>query len=244
MLDFIKNFIKTNPMAYDFINRFRPINDPVDCWLNDFSILNNKKIKFIQVGANDGLRWDHIRRFVVRDKWSGVFVEPVFPVFTILKKNYEYLKRSNLYFENCLISSKSGFVDFYTYSDSFLHSLPIEKKMFYYRKSSMDRSALKQNLSGFLDDNNQIDCHKTPSKKLEAIWEKYFKNGVVDLVFIDAEGHDDEVIYSIDFDKRLPRSIVYESHNLGSRQETLKDFLASHNYTLLPLGGDTVAYLK
>lgn len=58
MLSFLNDFIKTKPRIYDYLNAMRPIKDDVSVWLDDFSKSNNKMLNFIQVGANDGLRWD------------------------------------------------------------------------------------------------------------------------------------------------------------------------------------------
>lgn len=45
--------------------------------------------KFVHIGANDGKTGDPIWKYVKRDKWRGVFVEPISSMFEKLKKNYE-----------------------------------------------------------------------------------------------------------------------------------------------------------
>lgn len=241
MINFIKSIIKKYPKIYDYINSFRPIVDDVEIWIDTFS-RTNKRLNFIQVGANDGLRWDPLRRFILRDGWSGVLIEPIFPVFKMLKNNYSYVK-NDLVFENCIISNHDGFIDFYTVSDEFLKNLSTEKKLFYLRKSSI----YKDNLSRHVGDINSADCivsYQVRCLKLDFIIDKYFFDKNLDLVFIDAEGHDDDVIKSIDFNKCKPRAIFYESHNLGSKNEQIKLLLSSNGYEIIQFKGDAVGILK
>lgn len=244
MLKAVKDFIKTKPRIYDFLNALRPVNDEVSLWLDKFSKANRGQLKFIQVGANDGLRQDVLRRFILRGKWKGVLIEPLPPVFELLKANYASASKCELSFENCVISQKTGFVDFWTYSDNFLKHRSVEDQLFWLRKSSLDQKAVKNSLLGVCDSdlcNELVVCCRVPSFPLCSIIEKYFQDGQVDLVFIDAEGHDDEVIRSIDFDKSTPKAIVYETHNLGSKNNEVRAFLRERGYTVTQLRGDAVA---
>jgi hypothetical protein len=81
MLKIIKDYIKKKPRLYDFLNSIRAIDNELELWIEKYSKSKNKPINFIQVGASDGLRWDPIRRFVIRDKWKGVLIEPIKPVY-------------------------------------------------------------------------------------------------------------------------------------------------------------------
>ncbi len=240
-LRMLKNFIKTKPPIYDYLNSMRPVRGDVAVWLDRFSKVNSRKIKFIQVGANDGLRWDPLRRFILRGRWAGVLIEPILPVYELLKANYFYATQCKLHFENCVISTNLDCVDFWTYSDSFLQSLDIEDRLYYLRKSSLDKKAVEISLIDFSKPHDKMVCYKVPSLPLSAIIEKYFFDHIVDLIFIDAEGHDDEVIRSIDFARCLPRAILYESHNLGRRNDEIKVYLTSMGYTVTQLAGDAVA---
>src|SRR5690606_37180184 len=42
---------------------------------------NNPELNFIQVGANDGFNHDPIHKFIRRDGWKGVLLEPQKAVF-------------------------------------------------------------------------------------------------------------------------------------------------------------------
>ena len=108
MFQKIKDFIKTKPRLYDLFNERRPLAEELEIWIDDFSKTQKRAINFIQVGASDGLRWDPVRRFIIRDKWNGVLIEPLEPVYNMLVNNYAYVKQNNLKFENCAISKEKG----------------------------------------------------------------------------------------------------------------------------------------
>ena len=241
MLSFVKDFIKTKPILYDFFNSYRVLDDELEQWIDQYSKSHNRPINFIQVGASDGLRWDPIRRFIVRDKWKGVLVEPLKPVFEILVENYSYLKNDDLKFENCAISGQDTQIDIWTYSPGFLKDLSIEEKLFYLRKSSLDKGQVEKHLEEIENRDNFLKCYETNSRPLEEIIEQYFSDKIIDLIFIDAEGFDDQVIRTINFNKCKPRSIVYENHSLGEKNKAIEEFLSEKGYETKIINGDTVA---
>ena len=66
-------------------------------------IFDNQKIKcLIQIGANDGSRFDELNIFIKKYKIKSVLVEPINEYFEDLKKNYKNFE--NVYFENSAIT--------------------------------------------------------------------------------------------------------------------------------------------
>ena len=244
MLKLVKDFIKTKPKLYDFFNEIRTLDDELELWIDKYSQSRNRPINFIQVGASDGLRWDPIRKFIIRDNWNGVLIEPLKPVYEMLRSNYSYVKNNNLKFENCAISDKGGSIDFWSYTDQFLSSLSIEDRLFYLRKSSLHKTQVEKSLTGIDNYERCITCYETPCLPLENIIDRYFPGEIIDLIFIDAEGFDDTVIRTIDFKKCTPKTIIYENHNLGSRNEIIENYMLENGYSIQKIGGDTVAELN
>ena len=70
-------------------------------------IFNNNNIKsLIQIGANDGKRFDQISKFIKNNnELKAVLVEPVKKYFEQLKENYKGFK--NIKFENSAISKNN-----------------------------------------------------------------------------------------------------------------------------------------
>ncbi|VAW71542.1 hypothetical protein MNBD_GAMMA12-3561 [hydrothermal vent metagenome] len=242
MLAMLKDYIKSKPWLYDFLNSKRPITDDVEIWLDGFTKNNRKPINFIQIGASDGLRWDPFRRFIIRDKWNGIFVEPLPYVFEILKSNYAYRKKQNLKFVNAAISTNDNdHIDIWSYSDDFCNSLSLEGSLFYLRKSSLDKKHVESSLQSFDTIDDKIECFRVKCLSINSLVEEYWGNNQLDIILIDAEGHDDKIVRTIDFKKLNPKAILFESHNLGTRKQEIHDYLSENGYTVSNVGGDSVA---
>ena len=202
----------------------------------------NRTVNFVQIGTNDGLRWDPVRRFIIRDNWNGVLVEPLPPVFEMLKANYSHVTNRKLIFANVAVSSSDQeAIRFWSFSEDFCKSLSIEDRLYYLRKSSTDRDMVAANLRDFEQIDDKIQAYDVPCLTVNSLIDQYWDGPEIDLVFIDAEGHDDQVVRGIDFTRIHPRAILYESHNLGERKQELRKYLEANGYTVTDLVGDTVA---
>lgn len=87
-----------------FLETFFP--DPIDRFLRDF-FLNNQKIKFIEVGANDGITWDPLFKFVKKFKWEAILIEPHPAYYKELTENYKNINPGKIHFENVAISIRA-----------------------------------------------------------------------------------------------------------------------------------------
>ena len=146
----LKDFIKTKPRLYDLARRVYPARSSAAMFFNQFSRVRNGQVNFIQVGANDGLRSDPIRPFIVRDKWRGVLVEPLPSVFSTLVQNYRYIRGAELVFVNAAVGPSSGEnLSFWTYSDEFLAGRSLESRLKYLRLSSFNKEHVLKELGPY-----------------------------------------------------------------------------------------------
>jgi len=242
MFKSITDFVKTKPRLYDFLNSLRPISGEVESWLENYSKANHGKVNFIQIGASDGLRWDPFRRFIIREKWNGVFVEPLPNVFSILKSNYAYMKNQKFGFVNAAISTgENDHIDIWSYSEEFCNTLSLEERLYYLRKSSLDKKHVEASLQEFDDVSSKIVCFRVKCISINELIEQYIGNNKINLILIDAEGHDDMIVRTIDFERFQPDAILFEAHNLAARKQKIHDYLKEKNYTVTNIGGDSVA---
>lgn len=211
--------------------------------MDDYSKNKNGDISFIQIGASDGMTWDPIREFIVRDKWSGILVEPHPLVFEKLKRNYDYLENSNLVFVNVAISEETvQSVDFHTFTRDFLAKFPAAEQITYLQKSSFDRSVIEKAVPP--DETDAISTISVRAETLTGLLDSNWKWGPIDLLVIDAEGHEISVLASLNLDKYQPGLIYYESHHLDpAAAARLEDKLTQYGYCLTQMEGDTVARL-
>lgn len=224
------------------LNSRRPIVDDVEVWLDNFSKQNNGQVNFIQIGASDGLRWDPFRRFIIDNKWNGLFVEPLPNVFDILVNNYAYVKNQDLRFVNAAISiDDSEYIDIWSYSEEFCNSLSLEEKLRYLRKSSLDKKHVESSLASFEDIASIVKCFRVKCISINSLISEYSADNQVDLFLIDAEGYDDKIVETINFELTQPKAILFEAHNLGERKKKISSFLEGKGYVVTDIGGDTVA---
>jgi FkbM family methyltransferase len=191
-------------------------------------------LKFIQVGANDGVMGDPISKFVRRYPWRGVLVEPQPDVFDRLKSNYA-AQSDRLIFENVAISPTRGQLDMYRAPATLRgDSGPASGVV------SVDPKVAAAQLRIPID---QLERFTVPCLPLDDLVKKY-DWGDVDILTIDAEGKDCEVLLSLDLAATTPAIVQFEHGHLSPQDiDRAVGRLASHGYRVL-YGGyqiDTVA---
>lgn len=85
------------------------LNIPVE---RIFKMAGEANIKtFVQIGSNDGIKNDPLHRYIKKNNWKGILVEPDKANFTKLKDNYSQM--NGLLFENVGIGPERGEMLFY-----------------------------------------------------------------------------------------------------------------------------------
>ena len=173
-----KNFIK--------IERSIATNDSLSLDLILLNIFNKKKIAgLIQVGANDGLRFDNINKYIKKFKPNSILVEPIKDYFNELRKNYKNFE--NIFFENVAISVNEQINYLYKVNLKDLHKYDEHIKGI----SSFDiKHLIKHGVK-----KNHIVKEETKSISIVDLFEKYNFN--IDLLLIDAEGYDAEIVIDL-----------------------------------------------
>jgi len=232
---FPKDSITRARLYSRFLWKYFP--DPVDKFLIEFSE-KNKSIKFIQVGANDGISFDPVYKFVKKYNWSGVLIEPLQPYFDELKRNYFKIKNHNLYFEKCAISKYFGNETIY-----FISNLTGKEKDYEVLKaiSSFNRNHVLRYIGG--RKTLEIKSAEITVTTLEDIIEKYHYHDF-NILIIDTEGFDFEIIKTINFKEIKPDIILYEHIHLSEdERKTCMKLLKLNGYKSFEDGINTLAYM-
>jgi FkbM family methyltransferase len=192
------------------------------------SILNNiDNCFFIEVGANDGIYLDPLYPYIIKNNWSGILIEPNHIVFEELKNNYK--NTNNLFFENCIVSDKSGMVDFYYNGDN-ITTLHNTLSYNYAKNNFKEDLKIVPTLSLTFDD--LIQKHNV--KK-------------VDVLMTDVEGYDLDLLKTFPFNNIKPKVIISEHAHLYHQNQTLEDiinFLGNQGYEYYINDSDIVGILK
>lgn len=196
---------------------------------------NNNDLFFVQIGANDGVIYDPINKFVTQYNWAGVLVEPVGHYFEQLKKNYA--DNPNLVFENAAISDINEIRDFYRIQEGldFLPEWCNGLGTFNVDVLLSHKWAIP-NLEDYVV-KEQVACITLAELLSKHAIQK------IDLLLIDTEGYDYQILQQINFSHNKPGILLYE-HQYISKQERAEceRLLKQYGYQLSHHLGNTLAY--
>lgn len=216
--------------------KYKQINIFENILMREFLSYKNRENFFVvQVGANDGNFADPLSQLIKTHRWNGILIEPQPDVFDKLKKEYKS-EADLLQFENIAISSKPGTLPLYRLRRTDLNT----SKNYQLSVSSVSATLTAKQLRVKKSDLEKIEV---PSKTLTSVIEKY-KVKRIALLQIDTEGHDFEVLRSLDFNRFRPKIIQFEHAHLSSKLcNQAIELLVENGYSIF-WGGrqhDTVA---
>jgi FkbM family methyltransferase len=196
-------------------------------------IAAGQKVQFIQIGANDGVRNDPIRKLVVKHRLSGLFVEPLPDLFARLQANYA--GQPDLLFEQCAVGDHDGTTTLYRIQPD--PGLPEWLQGI----ASFDKRHLSARKFGIAN----LERHVVPVNiqvlTLDSLLKKHGLRGC-DLLQIDTEGYDCRIVQSALRAGLRPSIIHYEFvHTDPSERVHCKQELARCNYSFVDVGTDTIA---
>jgi FkbM family methyltransferase len=227
---------------------YKPGEDTIFSFTDRFS-KSRQQVTVVQIGANDGIHNDPVHRFIKRDKWTGVLLEPQSYVFEKYLKPL-YAKNKNITVLNAALDTADGTKPIYkvAVSDSrwahgltsFNRSILEEavKSGYIERQAKKEGTVLPDNKEKYIAE-EKVNCIST-----NTLVEKYNLKKI-DWLQIDTEGFDFEIIKMFNIAVTKPEVIVYENlHFSAGQQNECLAFLKSHNYTCRDFGPNTLAVLN
>lgn len=195
-------------------------------------------LKFLQIGANDGKRFDPFFEFVSvnHTKLEGVVLEPIRDYYHELQYNYSNYK--NVVLVNKAIHNDLKEAIIYRLDKEKEHLVPEFAKGIaslypeHHKKTKIQSEFIKEEL---------VSCISLP----KLIQDYNLQN--LDVMIIDTEGYDYHIVKAIDFNQIQPKIIHFE-HGLKTQTMSLKQFnyikevLEDNNYQLLLESADVTAY--
>lgn len=248
--DFIFNLSATNNplfLAY-YKNHYKPKEGSIAAFADYFS-RRNKVVTVIQIGANDGFNHDPIHKFIKRDKWQGVLLEPQPVVY------HQYLKR--LHQKSPGIHTLNAALD-YQDGSSTIYRISFSSARWATGLTTFDRSVLEKAVrSDYVREcarkegvaipptlNDRIQATKIKAISPRTLLEKY-EIKTIDWLQIDTEGFDFEIIKMFDIGTTQPRVIVFEHYQFSEEErKNCFDHLRGHGYQVKPYGRDALAILN
>lgn len=200
----------------------------------------------IQIGANDGYTHDPIAKFIYRDKWKAILVEPQKAPFEN-SLQVLYADNHDVHPVNAAIGHEMGKATLYVVAFSQerwatgLASFNKQVVLDHFVSGYANRGAIKEGIEVPTDPHLLVKPQEVACVTFPYLMETYgFQK--IDLLQIDAEGFDFEVIKMLDFDSIHPVLISFESVNLSDSERTACfQLLQSKGYRLYTESRDTIA---
>ena len=203
----------------------------------------------LQVGANDGITYDPVHKFIKRDNWNGLLLEPQKDVFEQFLKPL-YRNQSGIKTLNAALGHTAGEATIYrigfsqarwatgltTFNKSVLESA--------FKSGHVARQAKKEGVVVPSAPEKQIIEEQVPVVTVRNLMDEY-QIKKIDLLQIDAEGFDYEIIRLFDFRALRPKAISYENSHLSADDRIdCTNYLSKHDYHVLHFGGNSLALSK
>jgi FkbM family methyltransferase len=193
-------------------------------------------LRFIQIGANDGVRADPIWFKVSQYAWTGLLVEPLATSFAELRKNYA--GRPGLDFLNAAVDVSAG-----TRTLHFLRpglAVPDWARGL----ATFDLARLQRTTGELGRTDEDIGHQEIRTVTWDAVLER-FGAGPCDVLVVDAEGHDIPILRAAPLGRLRPKVIHFE-HGCATLSDRLAfdGELIGLGYEIASDGADTIAWLK
>jgi len=191
-----------------------------------------RRLRFVQIGANDGMRFDDLFGFVTQHPCSGIVVEPLPDIFERLRANYA---------DYPLIVPVNKAI----------HETASELPMFRVAPAALARySGWAGGIASF-DRAHLLGHGIAPADIVEQpvaclpLMQLLQDTATLDadLLQIDTEGYDSAVLRMIDFARFRPHLIKYEHKAMTKSERSAHETrLARHGYRSVTEGADTVVW--
>ena len=188
----------------------------------------------IQIGANDGKRFDNLNTYIKRYSPKAILVEPITEYYNELKLNYINCK--NVFFENSAISRNNEI--------NFLYKVESSKSKLYGEHIKGITSFNKSHLIKHGVSKNHIKKEIVNSISFSNLIKKYtIKN--LDLLVIDTEGYDANILMDFFSTTRLRPLIIFEYiHIKNDLLVKLVEMIISNNFEFFKLEENIICIPK
>ena len=194
--------------------------------------LEKKISNLIQIGANDGERFDLLNTFIKKYQCKSLLVEPIKENFDKLKNNYK--NENNIIFENSAISINDDIQKLYKVDSKFLN---------YYGDHIPGIASFdKEHLIKHGVKNRHIVSEDVTSINMKDLINKHNFNSI-ELLFIDAEGYDGNI--AINFLETIlirPIIILEYIHIKNDIFTNLLTILEKEKYIMFTINENLICY--
>lgn len=191
-------------------------------------------IFILQIGAMDGKTFDPVHEYITRFGWQGLLVEPVKEHFEALKETYK--AHQGIVLANVAVVEQDGEVILHRVRKEDVEAARVPKWGNGLASLYRDRNAL-----AFDNVKPYIIEERVQGQRLSTLLD-YHRLPRIDVLQIDAEGHDYSILKQFDFTRYQPLVIHVEIVNMPKPEQTAcKRLLDANGYIHTKAGYDLLA---
>ena len=195
--------------------------------------IENRINNIVQIGANDGVRFDNLNEFINKYKIQSLLVEPIKNNFNKLKK--KYINSNFVMLENSAIFTSTKDLFIYKVEEKYLHYYDVHIPGI----TSLDKNHL-------LKHGVKLKHIVKESVKTITIIELLNKYNIknLDLLYIDAEGYDGNIVLDFLSHSLLKPIIIFEYIHI--QNEVLKKVILKidQDYKIFSLNENLICIPK
>ena len=224
---------------------YRPVRGSMDDFLDRYS-KSKFPITVIQIGANDGLLHDPVHKFIKRDLWQGVIVEPQ----SYLYENFLariYRKNKGIHTLCAAIGMEEGLKKLYKIGFSNMRwatglaSFDKERIMEAFDRGRVKAQCDRYGIALPASPAARITSEDVPVIHPATLLNRY-KISEIDLLVIDTEGYDYQILEMFDIARTQPGVVIFEHMHLTRKDMQASQVLLENNgYAWRMYGKDTLA---
>ncbi|MEQ8925918.1 MAG: FkbM family methyltransferase [Fulvivirga sp.] len=248
MKELLRKIIYRSDFLFYLVNRVfrRPSYPSLDHFLLKYA-LSRREVRFVQIGANDGLNNDPIYKYVRMFRWHGKLIEPQPDVFKQLKRNY--FDNRNLIFLNVAVGSSEHQIKIYRFSFSQSRWLngwatfDKEKLKEVFDNSEYLRNrAAKEDIQIPHNFDEAVEELNVPVLSFEEVLDSW---KTIDILVLDVEGYEFHLFQEIDFKKYSIELILFEHRHMDSEtQRLVESLLMTNGYEIIRFEHDSIAITR
>jgi FkbM family methyltransferase len=238
----ISECLKNFPLVHKGLRRVYCLVHPGIRFCVERAFKGQSDIFVLKIGANDGMKYDPIGDYLRSDsRYRGVLVEPVPYYARLLADNFGVTARFSI--EQVAVSHSSGQMKMYYIPENASEILGQHFDVAAVRPlASLDRKHLIKHLSPEYHNLVQSVTVECLTVK-ELLRRNHIKH--IDLLNIDAEGHDWIILQQFDFNVVRPKIVLFEREHLNKAdQQAGREMMHNAGYQVKALERDFLCVLK
>ena len=238
----VSEFVKQFPLLHKGLRRVYCLFRPGIRFCVEKAFRGQSDIFVLKIGANDGVKNDPIGDYLLSDsRYRGVLVEPVPYYARLLADNFGPTGRFSI--EQAAVSNSSGQMKMYYIAENASELLGQDFDVHAMRGiASLDpKHVLKLLAPAYHNIVESVTVECLTVKEL--LRRNHIKH--LDLLHIDAEGHDWIILQQFDFDFVRPKIVLFEHKYLNTEdQEAARKMMQSAGYQVKAMEMDFLCQLK